>query len=158
GTLMVELLSRARKKNGEWAAIKEFRITPAQTASLPDPADVELISAVFGGQEYFSFQYSYMASAPTRKALPPVLAVKLMPLISATGRLRLRPNPGSTDLKPLTWDAGEPWRLWLDVHQDDRDQWKITGSLRRGEERMDLTEPLLILEGGFLIARNSVAR
>src|ERR1041385_2824934 len=158
GTLMVELLSHTRKKNGDWASIKEFRITAAQTASLPDPADAEIIAALFGGQEYFSLQYYYAASTPTRKALPPVLARKLMPLMSATGRLRLRPSTGSMDLQPVTWDEGEAWRLWLEVRQDDRDQWKITGSLRRGEERMELAEPLLILEGVFLIARGSVAR
>jgi hypothetical protein len=33
------------------------------------------------------------------------------------------------------------------VRQDDRDQWKITGSLRRGEERMELSEPSLIVGG-----------
>ena len=57
------------------------------------------------------------------------------------------------EFRPLTWDEGEPWKLWLDVRQDDRDQWNITGSLRRGEERMELTEPALIVEGGFLVAR-----
>ena len=50
------------------------------------------------------------------------------------------------------------WKLWLDVRQDDRDQWKITGSLRRGEERMELSEPSLIVEGGFLVARHKIAR
>src|ERR1035441_8233096 len=42
--------------------------------------------------------------------------------------------------------------------QDDRDQWKITGSLRRGAERMLLTEPALIEEGGFLLAQGKIAR
>src|SRR5262249_3381465 len=81
-------------------------------------------------------QYSYVSSSPMRRALPPVLARKLMPLMSATGRLRLRLNPGSPDLKPLTWDEGEAWRLWLEVRQDDRDQWTIARGLPRGNHRL----------------------
>ena len=158
GALTVTLLSRARKKNGDWAAIKDFRVTASQTAALPDPADAEIVSMLFGGQEYYSFQSYYYASAVGDKRLPPVLAQKLIPLMSATGRLRLRPSPGSVDLQPLSWDEGEAWRLWLEVRQDDRDQWKITGTLRRGDERMDVSEPLLMLESGFLIARGKVAR
>ena len=77
--------------------------------------------------------------------------------MAGTGRLFSRKSP-SPDLQPLVWDAGDPWKLWLDVRQDDRDQWKITGSLRRGEERMELTEPAVLVEGGFLVARGTVAR
>ena len=78
--------------------------------------------------------------------------------MAGTGRLFTRKSP-SPDLQPLAWDDGDPWKLWLDVRQDDRDQWKITGSLRRGEERMELTEPSLHrggrLSGG---ARHKIAR
>jgi hypothetical protein len=49
-------------------------------------------------------------------------------------------------LQPLAWDDGDRWKLWLDVRQDDRDQWKITGSLRRGGTHVELSEPSLIVE------------
>ena len=144
GVIVLDLVSRSRKKNGDWAVPKEFRVSPTHVGLLPDPADVEAITAMIGGLEYYyySSHYSSMVS-PSRKSLPQILALKLIPMVAATGRLAIRENAGG-NLHAATWDAGEPWKLWLEVRQDDRDQWNITGSLRRGEERMELNEPLLI--------------
>ena len=142
GAIVLELFSRSRKKNGDWTVNKEFRIAPSQVGSLPDPVDVEAIASILGGQEYYVYTYAAASGVAARKAVPHTLALRLIPLIAATGRLFTR-RPPSQDLHPLAWDDGEPWKLWLDVRQDDRDQWKITGSLRRGEERMELNEPSL---------------
>src|SRR5688572_9164111 len=158
GAIVLDLFSRTRKKSGEWSTYKDFRVTAAQAGSLPDPTDAEAIAAIFGGQDYYAYQYSFTSGGPSHKALPPVLALKLLPLVSATGRLALRTSVAYSDFQPATWDAGEPWKLWLEVRQDDRDQWNITGSLRRGEERMDLSEPLLLLESGFVILKGRIAR
>jgi superfamily II DNA or RNA helicase len=156
GTIIVELLSRTRKKNGEWGAVKDFRVTASQTGLLPDPADAEAITLMLGGQD--SYLYSHDAVyGSTRKALPPPLALRLMPIISATGRLYARTG-GAYEPHPVAWDGGEPWRLNLEVRQDDRDQWTITGSFRRGEARMELNEPLLLRESGFLLAQDRLSR
>jgi superfamily II DNA or RNA helicase len=157
GAIVLELHSRSRKKNGDWTVNKEFRIAPAQVSSLPDPVDAEAIASILGGQEYYMYTYAATSGATARKAVPHALAQRLIPLVGATGRLFTR-KISSTELQPLAWDKGEPWKLWLDVRQDDRDQWKITGSLRRGEERMELSEPAPIVEGGFLVARGKIAR
>jgi superfamily II DNA or RNA helicase len=155
GAIVLELFSRSRKKNGEWTVNKEFRIAPSQVGSLPDPVDAEAIASILGGQEYYVYAYAGGGGAAARKAVPHSLAQRLIPMLAATGRLCTR-KIASADLQPLAWE-GEPWKLWLDVRQDDRDQWKITGSLRRGAERMLLTEPSLIVEGGFLVARGKIA-
>jgi hypothetical protein len=156
GAIVLELYSRSRKKNGEWTVNKEFRIAPSQVGSLPDPVDAEAISSILGGQEYYVYAYAGASGAAARKAVPHTLAQRLIPRLAATGRLFVR-KIASTDLQSLAWEDGEPWKLWLDVRQDDRDQWKITGSLRRGPERMLLTEPALIVEGGFLVAHGKIA-
>ena len=44
--------SRSRKKNGEWTAYKEFRITQQQIEMLQDPVDADAISMMLGGQDY----------------------------------------------------------------------------------------------------------
>jgi hypothetical protein len=158
GAIVVDLLSRNKKKNGDWTVYKELRLAPRQSGTIPDPADRDAMAQIFGGQEYFSMQYSSVYGS-SRKTLPPVLALKLLPQLAATGRLAFRVDSAAGNhLEPAGWDDGEPWTLWLDVRQDDRDQWKITGSLRRGGERMDLSEPLLLLESGFVLARGRVAR
>jgi hypothetical protein len=157
GAIVLELMSRSRKKNGEWTVLKEFRINAAQTGSLPDPVDVEAITAMFGGQESYAYMYAASTSSPARKALPPVLALKLIRLLAPTGRLVYR-NDIAGKIETVAWDDGEPWKLWLEVRQDDRDQWTIAGALRRGPERMDLAEPSVILQSGLLLAHGRLAR
>ena len=68
------------------------------------------------------------------------------------------PTLPRSNLQPLNWDEGEPWRLWLEVRQGEGEQWSIEGSLRRGEERMELAQPLLLLESGLMIMPGRVAR
>jgi superfamily II DNA or RNA helicase len=159
--IVVELYSHSLKKNGEYTQYKEFRIAPSRVASLPDPLDAELISVMLGGVDQFSYAYTYNSrygagmAVSARKALPPLLAQRLLPAAANAGRLAIGADGA---LKPATWDAGEAWKLSLDVRQDDRDQWNITGVLRRGDETMSLSQPEIILEGGILIAGDRVAR
>ena len=156
GALVVELYSRSRKKNGEWTVLKDFRIAPAQVTTLPDPVDAEVLAAILGGQEYYMYSYASASGGAARKALPFPLAQKLVPQLAATGRLAYRDGT-RVEPSPVTWEGGAPWKLWLQVKQDERDQWNITGSLRRGEERMELNEPLLLVEGGFVLTRGKLA-
>jgi hypothetical protein len=157
GRIAIELFSQLRKKNGEWTLPKEFRVTPEQAASLADQADVDIVSALFGGQEVYAYSYYPYAGSITRKILHLPLALKLIPAMASTGRLFYRESTGAA-FEPARWDAGDPWIPYLAVRQDDRDQWNITGFLRRGEERMDLLDPLLLLEEGLLLAHGAVAR
>jgi len=155
GKIAIDLFSRTQKKDGEWTPYKEYHVTPDQAALLPDPVDVEVLSALFGGQDLYS--YSSYSAAVTRRTLHYPLAMKLIPLMASAGRLYYK-DSAIARLAPAGWDAGDPWTPWLEVRQDDRDQWKITGSLRRGEERMELDEPLLVLADGLMLARGTVSR
>jgi|SRR5579871_65438 len=157
GAVVVELFSRTRKKNGEWSVNKPFRVTVAQAGSLPDPVDAEAITAILGGQEYYPYHYYSSTNTVTRKSLPVALAAKLLPGIAAAGRLKLLTDAASSILQPAVWDPCEPWKLWLEVRQGEGEQWSIEGSLRRGEERMLLSRPLLLLEDGLLITPGTVS-
>ncbi|HEV8148289.1 MAG TPA: DEAD/DEAH box helicase [Bryobacteraceae bacterium] len=156
GAIVLELFSRTRKKTGEWSAQKGFKVSPAQAGSLPDPVDAEVVGAMLGGMEAYSY-YSANGSS-TRKTLPAALALKIIPTIASTGRLRLRTDLSAKDSPPLLWDSGEPWKFYLDVRQGEGEQWSIQGSLRRGDERMDVHEPLLLLECGLLVTPGLIAR
>src|SRR4029079_15642984 len=123
GALVVELLSRARKRNGEWSVRQDFKATPAQAGSLPDPVDRDVIVAMLGGQEYLAY-YSYLDRAGvSRVVLSSALALRLIPSMAATGRLTMRASANSPELRPLAWDYGDPWRLWLEVRQQEGEQW-----------------------------------
>ncbi len=156
--IVVELFSRSRRRNGEWALSKPFKVTPAQAGSLPDPVDADAVGAMLGGQEYYPYGYYSSSASATRKSLPAALAMRLIPAIAATGRLLLRTDAAAKDLETAAWDAGEPWKLWLEIRQEEGEQWTIEGSLRRGETRMELSEPLLLLEYGIAIMHGLIAR
>ena len=159
GAVVLDVRMRTRKKTGEWSTPKELRLVPGQIQSLPNPADVDAVTVMMGGIEQYGYAYAGAMPMVLRKALPPALAWKLLPQVSATGRFYSHEYAGgSRPHQSLVWDSGEPWRLWLDVRQDERDQWAVTGSLRRGEERMELEEPKLLLASGLLVARGTVAR
>ena len=136
---------------------KDFRIAHTRAGLLPDPVDADLVPMMLGGTDTFSFNYSHSYGTSTRKALPYALALKVLPRAAEAKRLAIR-GERMQQFTPLAWDEGDPWRLLLEIRQDDRDQWAITGALARGEERMQLTEPSLVLRGGFVIARGAIAR
>ena len=159
--IVVELFSHSQKKSGEYTGYRELRIAPSRIDSLPDPLDRELTSMIIGGLSQFGPFYGqvsrYASSTPeiVRKILNPWLAVRTLSAASDAKRLAVNSDG---ELKPATWDSGEPWKLHLEVRQDERDQWNITGVLRRGEESMALHQPELILESGFLLAGDRIAR
>ena len=90
GAIVLELYSRSRKKNGDWTVHKEFRIAPGQVGLLPDPVDAEAIASILGGQEYYIYTYAASSGVAARKAVPHTLALRLIPMVAATGRLYTR--------------------------------------------------------------------
>jgi superfamily II DNA or RNA helicase len=155
GGLDVGLYSRNRKKTGEWSAIKELRLSPAKVTGVGEPVDEEALAAIFGGQERYGFQFG---PAQQRKVLPPALAKHVIPLIAPTGRLGITQGGLAANTELIEWDGGAPWSFRVEVRSTDKNQWKLIGMLCRGEERMPLTEPELVTEGGFVFARGKVAR
>ena len=94
--IVIELSARNRKKNGEWSTHKPFRVTPAQAGLRFRTRRRRGCYSNVGGQEYFPYGYYSTGSASaTRKTLPGPLALKLIPAIAATGRLRLRVDAAS---------------------------------------------------------------
>jgi superfamily II DNA or RNA helicase len=157
GRIVVDMLSRSRKRNGDWTDLRGMRLTPEQAGCLPDPVDADIAGALLGAQEYYPYQYYASPGIGGSRSLPHRLACALLPRMGAAGRLHSRAN-ASANAQPVAWDGGEPWRLRLEVRQDDRDQWNITGVLARAGERMPLSEPELIVDGGFVLARGKLAR
>ena len=61
-------------------------------------------------------------------------------------------------MRPLRWDDAGPWEFWLKVTPDDAGKtYAISGELRRGEERLELKTPLLLLSGGLVFWEDRVA-
>ena len=57
------------------------------------------------------------------------------------------------------WDDGPPWELCLTVEPEtDGARYRLAGSLRRGEQVLDLSQPVLLLAGGLVFHDGRIAR
>jgi superfamily II DNA or RNA helicase len=82
----------------------------------------------------------------------------LVPQMCQTGRCRLRRGPNEVEPRPLRWDTAGPWELWVDVARDEvSKKYHVTGGLRRGAERIDLSAPALLTSGGLVFGTDWVA-
>jgi superfamily II DNA or RNA helicase len=83
----------------------------------------------------------------------------LVERLARTGRLRLRRTEGEDDPPTVRWDDGQPWRFTLEVRPElGGKRWAWRGSLRRGDNRMDLSEPLVLLPGLLVLGVGRAAR
>jgi superfamily II DNA or RNA helicase len=161
--LVVEVATRSRKKDGAWSKPKGRRFGHAEIAALPDPADRRALAMLAGGREssnqYISYGYSYhYDSTPSRVNISAALGEALLPLLCATGRCLTSPAGPDEPPQPLRWDDAGPWELWLKVAPDgDGKAYRIAGELRRGDERLPLAAPRLLLAGGLVFWDDRVA-
>ena len=95
---------RRARRMASGAQSRSFASTPPPSRFCRTRPTWRRSHCCLGGQT--SSLYSYESSyGSTSKALPPPLALKLLPMLDATGRLYSRPASYSTDLSPLHWDA-----------------------------------------------------
>src|SRR5690606_32216669 len=98
------------------------------------------------------------ATAPARIQVPQALGDTLLPMLCATGRCLLRGSDREATLRPLRWDDAGPWEFWLTVTPGGAGKaYVVAGELRRGEERMALADPLLLLGGVLIDGEDRVA-
>ncbi|AMV40821.1 DEAD/DEAH box helicase [Planctomyces sp. SH-PL62] len=59
----------------------------------------------------------------------------------------------------MRWDDGQPWRFALDLRAEaGGKRWSWRGVLRRGDNRMDLAEPLVLVPGLLVLGVGRAAR
>ena len=156
-TLALDLQSRQRKKTGEWGRPKPAAVGSADLGQLPEKADREIVPLLLGASDPYG-SLGHFARASFR--LPAPLVERVLPIIAQSGRtfLRVQPSPGE-QLIPLAWDDGPPWTFRLEiVHASGDEGFSIDGALVRGEERLAIRAPWLVLAGGFIIHANRIAR
>jgi superfamily II DNA or RNA helicase len=156
-TLALDLQSRQRKKTGEWGRPKPAAVGSADLGQLPEKADREIVPLLLGASDPYG-SLGHFARASFR--LPAPLVERVLPIIAQSGRtfLRVQPSPGE-QLIPLAWDDGPPWTFRLEiVHASGDEGFSIDGALVRGEERLAIRAPWLVLGGGYIIHANRIAR
>ena len=135
---------------------------PAQEVDdLPELDDREIHAQLLGAVDQAALQASYYGQVQSERAtylLVNSSAARLLPRLVHTGRLHLTLERGVPEPDPLVWDDGPPWHFDLRIATDADGSIRVDGALQRDGERMDLREPLLLLDAGFLATRVALAR
>jgi superfamily II DNA or RNA helicase len=158
--LVVEVLSRKRKQDGTLGAPQTRRIGRSQVPQLPDPADRQIAALLLGGaadQASSGYYYGYEPSL-SRFTLPQDLQDVLLPLLCRSGRCQLRQQT-SEEAPLLQMDVGPPWEFRIEVRPSpDGAEYLVRGALHRGESRRELSEPVMLVAGGWVFDADRVAR
>jgi superfamily II DNA or RNA helicase len=158
GSLVLSIASHDRKADGTWNRITPIAVRSHQVAQLPVREDREILSLLSGGTQYYGWGYTAATlEVPASCQVAHPLAGKVMPLVARTGRCYLRRSREPDDLIPLAWDEGGTWELGLEMRRKDRQIWEVVGTLRRGEERMDVAAALLVTQGGLVFTGERAA-
>lgn len=155
--LVITLGYREIKRNGEWGKLRTSGLPALRMNQLPE-ADRDIIALLMGSTDYYSYSLDSHTARTAYKLFYPATHL-LMPRICETGRCRVSVTEGGKkpEMLPLEWDAGEPWEFWVAMRRD-ADKTIVAGaSLRRGQEQMDVSEPLMI-KSGLVVARGGIAR
>ena len=151
--ITVDLLTGRRKTDGAWGKLHPLRVPRSEILSFPDPADREILALLAGAEQGNSYiRWSSRPLIPSQCEIPASAAKVLIPVLCATGRCHVRLDPKDEDLgEPLVWEGGEPWQLWLEVREAPDGSCTVSPAFRRGEERMPLDEPVLLLQSSLLL-------
>ncbi|HUQ71670.1 MAG TPA: DEAD/DEAH box helicase [Planctomycetaceae bacterium] len=161
GTLIIQTSQRQRRANGDWGKLKPLKLKPGRFEEIDDDEDRRILAHLIGGtpdRSNWSAQAGETWAAVHRYRVPYDLCQLLLPAICASGRVRLAGDEErATDI--LEWDAGEPWELTLSIENDAvSGMWRLKGWLVRGDDRVPLPQPVLLVPGGLFVTATTICR
>ena len=159
GGLVIRLMTRDRKLDGSYSREVSASLKRNQIARLPRKEDREILAPLAGGMQHYSWSLvSDNTPFPDATLVPHPLADSILRLAVRTGRCYVRtPDFNLATSLPLTWDDGAEWEFRLEIRRRPERGWIMAGILRRGDERMDLSDATLVTPGGFVFAGCRVA-
>ena len=156
---VLRVLKTRPKKVGGWTKLKPVSLRAGTVDRIADPEDRRCLSLLEGGS--YASRYYYGSSLPDSSySLSTTLAKMLLPALASTGRLYLDADICEVDdAMPLSLDDGAPWQFRLNVSRNEEQKhYVVTGWLTRGNEGMELKEPHMLLNGGWMFYLDRLAR
>jgi superfamily II DNA or RNA helicase len=153
---IVEILCRDLiAKKTAWGKPKPLQIDRDTAMNIPDTKLRDLLLSLTGVSEHLT----YVNKIPQYFSLSGRSLSFYLERMCATGSCFARPERTTPfdGWMRLEWDGGPPWVLTFDMRKEG-ESWKFSGDLRRGEERMGLSEPVFLLEDGYLAARGKLSK
>ncbi len=162
GGLVIDLRQRTPTAAG-WSKPKAMRISPAGIASLSDPVDRELCALLLGSNTVHEHEsnepYRGTRGHATFRLQPGAWRMLLQRMIR-TGRCFVETEDAEATgrQKPLVWDGDDAWVLWM-KGKIESEELAVDVELRRGPDRMDIQDPVLVLGGwdGLVIYNGKAA-
>ena len=153
----VSIMSRSRRRDSEWGRPKPLSLSARDLKRVGDDVDREVFSLLRGGESPQYGSYPTFAESLTYQ-LDADLQRRVLPLMVGTGRALLAPARDGA-LLSLSLDEKDEWRFELQVvRQSASGGYSVDGVLRRGDARLAVSELELVLKGGFLFTRSTMAR
>lgn len=154
GAPLIELMSRARKKSGEWAKPKTVNLTLTDLTQLPDPRDRQILEIVVGaatsyGSSGTAWGYHGGLPIPSAFSLNLTLQQELMPRICETGRLFTRGAGGRADQRSDDQPIGVVWspqpaEFVLRITGTPEAGYTIGGAVRTGGRERPVADAMLL--------------
>jgi len=179
--LVVELMTRERKMNGEWSRPKPAQVSAADLRPASGSADQEILERLQGARPHLEYNHYYggnLDHGVSRVRVSGPVARDLLPLLCSTGRTfaRISASDGTSPtgstrrwdsfqkpeppaLVPLAWDGGEPWHFEVSIRREKANAlFRFTGAFRRGDKAIDVTAPRIVLADGIFLTDTHAAR
>lgn len=148
---VIRLAYSELRSNGDWSKPRfktPLNPNPAEMPNIEDRTNLAMLRGAHGG--------TFSAVDPHYQ-IPPAFNRMILPALCATDRLMLRTDLDADELIPLKMDS-EAYSLWLEGRREESTQhYILTGSLRRGEQRIPLSRTLAVLEGGIVVFSDHLA-
>lgn len=150
--LFIELMTRERKKSGDWAKPKPLTLNRYAIGQLPDARDRHLLEIVCGAEHaYAAYGWGTYSGAavPSSFILNPTLQRELARRLCETNRLLLRVASNVADarseplLVPLEWDASLA-EFQVRVSGDPEKGYTIDGVVRADHVARPLGEAMFV--------------
>lgn len=153
----IELMVRDTMKRGGLGKPRPLQISRLAASRLPNAEDRELLTLLTGSLGIYATEYDERhGNIADVVRLSGPRAELLLPRLCATGRFYLQ-TFNHEDWVTLRWDGGPPYAFELALSDAGR-VWRISGSLRRGEECLPISAARAVCLGGFVVLGDRVAR
>ncbi|MEI6235084.1 MAG: DEAD/DEAH box helicase [Planctomycetota bacterium] len=156
--VVLELYSRERKKNGDWGVPKARPVERESIDLIADPLDRDVCNLLIGGEAKAGYATYYGRDRHSRFTLNTAVQEAVLPTLAKAGRLFLLTKEYGEHV-PLAFDDGAAWDFHLELHTDEKKrEYVLKGSLRRGDERKPLSEPVMLNADKWVFWRDQLSR
>ena len=160
--LIVHLLRREQKRNGEWGTPRAARIDASQLSGLPEP-DRSILERLAGARPASVWSWGVpSADVPSPFQMQGTVALDMLPILCNTGRCRLALSeiasvrPQDSPLEPLEWLDAPPMTCHLHIVRDDEAAvYALDGAIGEGDTRTALADVRLLLDEGLALTEHA---